>query len=211
MSKNIVKKCFLLMSEQENPAPEKTFQSNSDESSTILDPIKFNNIQKFVLIVCNILIVFGIIVILNISTKIGSQVKVTTGDFKTWDISLLVSQIFLFIQLFVLFALLPFTIYDIIKDKYLNSLKTQRSLIHIISGLIAFVLMFYLFFSSVNNESPLNIVIGPIFNIGPFDLGLPPNVLLYFGIPPEVLISVLVIIVVLYSIPAYVLTNYYKL
>lgn len=158
--------------------------STQSESNPIPQDI-LSLTQKGALSFLYIIITIAIVAIL---TGI-SLVKAPKLTGKILDETSLVNYILLVIIILLIFFITPMMIYDIFTNKFLMNIKYQIAVIITIGSLTPLLLGSYLAFSSLSNNQAI----------------------LYLGIPPEILISALLISFVLYCFPIYLLRKLEKI
>ena len=163
-----------------------TSQSVTTETKIGIEPIKFNNLQKYSLILANIIINIAIVVVLQLADIIQAPIL---NNQQVNDFSPVVRNFILFLQLVFIAGILPFTIYDILTNNYLKTIKLAQNYLVIIGTVSSFLLMLWILDAAISNNQTLY----------------------YLGPPSEILISVLLLAVILYNLPGYLLLKYYNL
>lgn len=154
----------------------------------LFDEIKLTKIQKFSLATCYIVLIVAIIGFLEITKHINNP---DVPNVVSLDYQSLTQSLLLFVQLIFLIILGPFTIYDIIMNKFFKNLKKQIPLLLILAGLVVL--------------SPAIILLLEVRILNP------ENQIVNLGVEPEVLFfALLVPFVLYYSIPFLIINTYKK-
>lgn len=173
------------MESQELDKEEVRVNTNEITVDLLLDRITLNEIQKYVLAVFYVFITLFILEMLEFTKGIHSP---KVAGIKSLNYSSNVQSLLLFLQLLFCIALAPFTIYDILKDKFFQNIKKQTPIFLIVSGILSFVPILILYYEDQKGN----------------------NNIVYVGVEPEILIAAIIFSFFLYFSPPFLIVKYYK-